>query len=60
MTPTDWANIARCAEQRMDLLWEQARDASRGWEAFYNRRWREHSTYMAAQHQARYLWNLRP
>jgi hypothetical protein len=59
MVASDWANVARCAEQRMHALWEQACDASRGWEAFYNRRWREHEAYMAAQSMARYVWRLR-
>jgi hypothetical protein len=58
MTVSHWANIAQCASERMDLLWEQACDASRGWEDFHNRRWREHSTYMLAQHQAHYIWSL--
>ena len=60
MTVTDWSNIAHCAEQRMDLLWEQACNSSRGWEAFHDRRWQEWETYMAAQAMARYVWRQRP
>ena len=63
MTTTDWANIARCAELRMDSLWQDACAASfannRSWEQFHDRRWREHSTYMAAQAMARYIWRQR-
>lgn len=63
MTTTDWANVARCAELRMEMLWEQACQApcaNGAWEPFHDRRWREHETYMAAQAMARYVWRQRP
>lgn len=61
MTTTDWANIARCAELRMDALWADA-CAAKGndWEPFHERRWREHGTHMAAQYMARLIWRTRP
>ena len=61
MNASDFCNLARCAEQRMDLLWEDACAASgNDWEPFHQRRWREHETYMALQQHARTLWNRRP
>jgi hypothetical protein len=45
MTVTDWANVARCAEQRMDALWEQAcRSNYRTAEENLCARWREHDS----------------
>jgi hypothetical protein len=59
MTVTDWANVARCAEQRMDALWEQALGSNyRTAEENLCARWREHEAYMAAQSMARYIWRL--
>jgi hypothetical protein len=59
MTVTDWANVARCAEQRMDALWEQAcRSNYRTAEENLCARWRENDTYMASQAMARYIWRL--
>lgn len=60
MLSTDFSNIARCAEERMDLLWQDA-CAAKGndWEPFHERRWREHETYMAMQAQARAIWRRR-
>lgn len=62
MRSSDWSAIAHCAEQRMDLLWEQACAAPTVKAALLlnERRWREWETYMACQAQARYLWSLRP
>jgi hypothetical protein len=61
MTTTHWANVARCAELRMDALWADA-CAAKGndWEPFHERRWREHESYMAAQYMARLVWRTRP
>jgi hypothetical protein len=59
MTVTDWANVARCAEQRMDALWEQALCSNyRTAEENLCARWREHDTYMTSQSMARYIWRL--
>jgi hypothetical protein len=56
-----FSNVAHCAEQRMDLLWEEA-CAAKGndWQPFHERRWREHETYMAMQQHARILYRRRP
>lgn len=57
MLSTDFSNIARCAEERMDQLWHDA-CAAKGndWEPFHQRRWREHETYVAMQNHAYALW----
>lgn len=48
MYASHYANIARCAEQRMDLLWEDVCAATgNSWKPFHERLWREHATYMA-------------
>jgi len=61
MTSTDWANIARCANERMDQLWDDA-CAAKGndWKPFHDRRWREHETYLAMQRRALTVWRRRP
>lgn len=61
MFATDFSNIARCAELRMDQLWIDA-CAAKGmdWEPIHERRWREHETYIAMQRHALSLWNRRP
>ncbi|NBT76631.1 MAG: hypothetical protein EBT15_11845 [Betaproteobacteria bacterium] len=57
MTSIDFCNIARCAELRMDLLWEAACAAKgNAWQPFHERRWREHETYMAMQARNYTLW----
>ena len=56
MLSADFFNIACCAEQRMNLLWEEACAANHGWEPFHNRRWREHETYMAMNGRALAIW----
>lgn len=57
MYPSYYSNIARCAEQRMDLLWEDAcAAAGNNWEPFHERRWREHITYMAMTDMAFKTW----
>lgn len=61
MTSTDWANIARCAEKRMEQLWHEA-CASKGndWAPFHERRWREDLTRRAMQHKAYSTWRQDP
>lgn len=57
MKVTDWANIARCAEQRMEQLWLDACAATgNDWRPFHERRWREHQTYVAMQSHAYAQW----
>ena len=62
MYTSDWANIARCANDRMDALWNEACHASfynLKWEPIHQRRWREWETYMAIQSLSRRAWHLR-
>ena len=43
-----YSNIARCAEQRLDLLWQDICAAKgNNWKPFYERSWRKMTTYLA-------------
>ena len=57
MHASHYSNIARCAEQRMDLLWQDT-CAAKGndWEPVHERRWREHITYLAMVDLAIKTW----
>ena len=57
MSTTDWANLARCANERMEILWDEA-CATVKWKPAHERRWREHETYTAMQRQALREWRL--
>ena len=60
MTATDYFNIARCAADRHDQLWDDAiatydfRQAS----LLLDRRWREHESYRAIQALGFSLWSF--
>ncbi len=57
MRPTDFANVARCADERMEQLWHDCCAASgNAWMPLHARRCREQESYAAMNNRCYTLW----